>query len=163
MRLNVQYIPLNKIKPNLSNNITEHVKKLHTIMWDCMHIMVVKKGNDGNFTIVSGNDRLQYLKKHTKNKYAPCIIDERKWMTELKCCFRRVFNLHTSSENKNARLRHLSPKSIAIVRAFLKEEPHFKNLSFTQKVKVLYLAFRYKKTVIQSMKMMVSNLQKNKN
>jgi hypothetical protein len=152
MRLNVQYIPMSKIKPNVSITITEHVKKLRNMMWDCMHIVVVKKDKSGYFTIISGNDRFEYLQKHTKTKYAPCIIDESRFKTELKFWFYRIFNLqHTEKDNKQIS-RELSPKSVSIIRSFLKEEPRYKRLSHIQKTKILILALRYKKTVISSMK-----------
>lgn len=162
MRLNVQYIPMNKIKPNLSIKINEHVKKLRNIMWDCMHILVVKKDNDGSFTIISGNDRYEYLQKHTKTKYAPCIIDENRFTTELKYWYYRVFNPRNLKKNSKHELRYLNPKSVSILRSFIKEEPRFKRLSHIQKTKILILAMRYKKTVISSMKSKVDEYMSSK-
>ncbi|RZT23996.1 MULTISPECIES: hypothetical protein [Fictibacillus] len=155
MRLNVQYIPLRKIKPNLTVKITEHIKKLRNIMWDCMHILVVKKEKDGTYTIISGNDRYEYLQKHTKNKCAPCIIDENKLSTELKYLFCRIFNVNKQEKENKDFFNKLSPKSISIIRNFLKEEPRFKSLSRVEKTKILILAIRYKKTVITAMKLKV--------
>jgi hypothetical protein len=43
MKFTIQYIPLDKIKPDLSLKITEHIKKLQRLMWDCMFVLVVKK------------------------------------------------------------------------------------------------------------------------
>lgn len=155
MRLNVQYIPMSKIKPNLSVKITEHIKKLRNIMWDCMHILVVKKEKDGNYTIISGNDRYEYLQKHTKNKFAPCIIDENKMLTELKYWICRVFNVHKPDKGNKDFFNKLSPKSVSIIRDFLREEPRFKSLSRLEKTKVIILAVRYKKTVITAMKLKI--------
>ncbi|MFD1356556.1 hypothetical protein ACFQ4X_01495 [Fictibacillus halophilus] len=163
MRLNVQYIPMNKIKPNISIKINEHVKKLRNIMWDCMHILVVKKDKDGSFTIISGNDRFEYLQKHTKTKYAPCIIDESRFTAELKYWYYRVFNPKNSEKNNKHESWYLNPKSVSILRSFLKEEPRFKRLSHIQKTKILILAMRYKKTVISSMKLKVDECLSKKN
>jgi hypothetical protein len=160
MRLNVQYIPMSKIKPNFSVKITEHIKKLRNVMWDCMHILVVKKEKDGNYTIISGNDRYEYLQKHTKNKFAPCIIDENKMFTELKYWIHRIFNVHKQEKEKKDFFNKLSPKSVVIIRNFLKEELRFKSLSPAEKAKVLILALRYKKTVMTSMKLKVDECLK---
>jgi hypothetical protein len=160
MKLNVQYIPMSKIKPNLTVKITEHVKKLRNIMWDCMHILVVKKDKDGNFIIISGNDRYDYLQKHTKNKFAPCIIDENKLSTEFKYWIHRVFNLEIHEKERKDLFDKISPKSVSIIRGFIKEDPRFKNLSRLEKTKVLILALRYKKTVITSMKLKVDECLK---
>lgn len=44
MKFTIEYIPLNKIKPDLSLKITKHMKKLQRLMWDCMmYVLVVKK------------------------------------------------------------------------------------------------------------------------
>jgi hypothetical protein len=160
MRLNVQYIPMSKIKPNFTVKITEHIKKLRNVMWDCMHILVVKKEKDGNYTIISGNDRYEYLQKHTKNKFAPCIIDENKMFTELKYWILRIFNVHKQEKENKDFFNKLSPKSVVIIRNFLKEEPRFKSLSTAEKTKVLILALRYKKTVMTSMKLKVDECLK---
>jgi hypothetical protein len=155
MKLNVQYIPLSKIRPNLTGKITEHIKKLRNIMWDCMHILVVKKEKDGNYTIISGNERYEYIQKHTKNKFAPCIIDENKLCTELRYWLYRVFNVHLQEKESKDIFDKISPNSVSIIRYFLKEEPRFRSLSRLEKTKVLILALRYKKTVITSMKLKV--------
>lgn len=155
MRLNVQYIPLYKIKPSLPIKINEHVKKLRNIMWDCMHILVVKKDKDGSFTIICGNDRFEYLRKHTKTKYAPCIIDENRFTAELMNWYYRVFHPSNHKKNIKKESKCINSKSVSIFRTFLKEEPRFKQLSPIQKTKILILAIRYRKTVISSMKLKV--------
>ncbi|MCM3717350.1 hypothetical protein [Fictibacillus phosphorivorans] len=120
-----------------------------------MHILVVKKEKDGSYTIISGNDRYEYLKKHTKNKFAPCIIDENKLTTDFKYWLNRVFNRHYLEGQKNNVMEKISPKSVSIIRAFLKEEPRYKRLTRLEKIKVLLLAIRYKKTVTAAMKLKV--------
>ncbi|MED2970748.1 hypothetical protein P4361_00480 [Fictibacillus sp. B-59209] len=150
MKFTVQYIPLSSIKPGISIKITEHLKKLRTIMWDCMHVLVVQKSKkDGHYVVVSGQDRLDYLKKHTKNKYAPCIVDE---PSSLKTWLTRLSGRQPIDDFP------MHPKSWSIVRSFLTKEPRFKKLSRPQQIKVLLLAVRYKKTVIASMQNRVSQI-----
>ncbi|MDR7071321.1 hypothetical protein [Fictibacillus barbaricus] len=164
MRLNVEYIPLSKIKPDLSIKVTEHVKKLRRIMWDCMHILVVRKNNNGQYTIISGEDRLEYLQKHTKNKFAPCIIDENKVKTEIKYWVSRLFHLQTINHNKYpSSMERITPQSLSIIRKFLKQEPSFNQLNHFQKIKVLLVAVQYKKTAVHAMRLLVKNLQKKEN
>jgi hypothetical protein len=160
VKLTVQYIPLSKIKPDLTMKITDHVKKFRSIMWDCMHILVVRKNrNDGSYTIVSGHDRLEYLQKNTKMKFAPCIIDESSTSTKIKHSYRRVFNKQIPKEFKNIITEKITPKSLAIIRKFLMEDPRFRTLSRGQQLRVLFLAIRYKKTVVSSMKKLVGEIQ----
>ncbi|MDN4071708.1 hypothetical protein [Fictibacillus terranigra] len=155
MKFTVQYIPLSSIKSGISIKLTEHLKKLRNIMWDCMNVLVVQKSKkDGHYVVVSGQDRLDYLKKNTKNKYAPCIVDEpsgfKTWLTRF-------------SGRQPIDDFPMHPKSWKIVRAFLTKEPRFQNLSRAQQMKVLLLAVQYKKTVIASMQNRVSQIVKMQN
>lgn len=160
MKLNVQYIPLEKIKPNFTIKLTEHVKKLRGMMWDCMNMLVVKKDKNGGFTIISGNDRYEYLTKHTKHKYAPCIIDEYPIKTDIKYWLNRLRRPEKMEKENNDWLSRdkMCPTAISIVRAFFKEDTRFKKLSHIQRLKVILLAVRYKKTVIGSMKTKVEDI-----
>ncbi|MEH7436628.1 hypothetical protein V7182_03955 [Neobacillus drentensis] len=152
MKFTIQYIPLNKIKPDLSLKITEHIKKLQRIMWDCMFVLVVKKNRkDGSYIIVSGQDRFESLKKHTKNIYAPCIVDKSS-STGMMSWFHRLRNKQPLDDFP------LMPPSWSIVRSFLKQEPRFKNLSRSEQIRVLLIAARYKKTVIYSMRTTVNEI-----
>lgn len=153
MKFTVQYIPLSKIEPDYSLKITEHMKRLQRVMWDCMNIMVVKKNSkDGSYTVVSGFDRLNYLTKYTGKKYAPCLVGDdntgfKSWILRYKQPLDDF---------------PLPPKSWSIVREFLKREPRFKNLSRSQQIRVLLLGLRYKKTVIATMKNSVNQIVGNK-
>ena len=153
MKFTIEYIPLNKIKPGLSLKITEHMKKLQRLMWDCMlNLLIVKKNRkDDSYIIVSGQDRFEYLKKHTKNIYAPCIVDKSDF-TGMKSWFYRFRNKQPLSDFP------LVPTTWLIVRSFLKQEPRFKSLSRSQQIRVLSLAVRYKKTVIYTMKTTVDEI-----
>ncbi|WP_257351629.1 hypothetical protein [Pseudalkalibacillus decolorationis] len=152
MKFTVQYIPLSNIKPDLPLKITEHIKRLQGLMWDCMYILVVKKDrNDGNYILVSGRERFEHLRKHTKNLYAPCIVDESS-PSGIKSWMHRIRNKQPLDDFP------MAPKSWSIVRTFLKKEPRFKKLSRVQQIKVLYLGARYKKTVILSMQTKVNQL-----
>lgn len=144
MRVNVQYIPLNKLKPDLSVKMTQNIQRLRSLMADCMHLIAVKKNKkNGQYIILSGHDRYEYLRKHTNKKYAPCIIDESKVSSGVKSLIQRFPEI-TSEQ--------MVPTSLSIIRAYLKQDPHFSRLSYHQQLKVLLLAIRYKKTVIRSMK-----------
>ncbi|MFC3883484.1 hypothetical protein ACFOU2_08145 [Bacillus songklensis] len=155
MKFTVQYIPLSKIKPDLPSKMTEHIKKLQSLLWDCMYILVVKKNRkDGSFTIVSGLERFEYLRKHTKNIYAPCIVDD-STSSGIKSWIQRLRNKQPLDDFP------MMPTSWSIVRSFLKQEPRFSNLSRSQQIKVLLLGVRYRKTVILSMKTMVNQILRN--
>ena len=157
MKFTIQYIPLDKIKPDLSLKITEHIKKLQRLMWDCMFVLVVKKNRkDGSYIIVSGQDRFESLKKHTKNIYAPCIVDKSNSSTGMKSWLQRLRNKQPLDDFP------LMPTSWSIVRSFLKQEPRFKHLSRSEQIRVLLIAVRYKKTVIYSMKTTVNEILRSK-
>ncbi|OIK15742.1 hypothetical protein BIV60_08300 [Bacillus sp. MUM 116] len=155
MKFTIQYIPINKIKPDISQKITEHIKKLQRLMWDCMFVLVVKKNRkDGSYTILSGQDRFESLKKHTKNIYAPCIVDKSS-STGIISLFYRIWKKQPLDDFP------LMPPSWSIVRSFLKQEPRFNNLSRSEQIRVLLIAARYKKTVIYTMKTTVDHILRN--
>jgi hypothetical protein len=155
MKFTIQYIPLSKIKPDLSVKITEQIKRLQRLMWDCMFVLVVRKNRkDDSYIIVSGQDRYESLRKHTKNIYAPCIVDK-STSSRILTWFHRLRNKQPLDDFP------LMPTSWSIVCTFLKQEPRFKNLSRSQQLRVLLLAARYKKTVIYSMKTTVNEILRN--
>ncbi|MFG6497701.1 hypothetical protein P8610_20255 [Fictibacillus sp. UD] len=160
MKLNVQYIPLHKIKPNLTIKITEHVKKLRNRMWDCMYMLVVKKEKNNDFSIICGNDRYEYLTKHTKNKYALCIIDEQSNETGVEDWFKGLYRAERRKSGKEWVRDNMSNNSISIIRAFIREDKRFKELSHFQRLKVILIAVKYKNTVITCMKSKVGDLLK---
>ncbi len=156
MKFTVQYIPLSKINPDLSVKVTEHIKKLQHLMWDCMYILVVKKNRaDGSYTLLSGLERYDHLRNKTRNVYAPCIVDDND-PSRIKAIILRIRNKQPLDDFP------LAPKSWSIVRAFLKKEPRFQKLSRYQQIKVLLLGARYKRTVILSMQNRVDQLLKEK-
>ncbi|MCF6139203.1 hypothetical protein [Pseudalkalibacillus berkeleyi] len=154
MKFTVHYIPLSKIKQGSKVNITERIKRLQGIVWDCMYLIVVKENQkDGSYTLVSGLERYDYLKNFTKNVYAPCLVDQ-STPTGWKGWF---YRLRKKDQNGDY---PLIPKSWSIVRTFLKQEPRFKDLSRFQQIRVLYLGARYKRTVILTMQKRVNQLMK---
>ncbi len=154
MKFTVQYIPLSKIKPDASLKVTNHMKKLQRLVWDCMNIIVVKKNSkDEYYTILSGLEHFEYLRKYTKKIYAPCIVDDRT-SSGIKAWFNRLRKKQPLDDFP------MVPKSWSIVRSFLKQEPRFNHLSRTQQIKVLILALRYKRTVISAMKSRVNEIAK---
>lgn len=153
MKFTVHYVPLKKIKTGSKVMITDRLKKLRTYMLDCMNVMVVKKNQkEDSYSLIYGLNQYQYLQKYSNKKYVPCIIDE----SEKKSWGRLVQRFQNSTFMDIP----LSPKSWSIVHAFLKEEPRFQKLTFTEKMKVILLAVRYKRTVIQSMKNKIDELNK---
>jgi hypothetical protein len=155
----VQYIPLSKIKPDFPVKMTQHIKNLRKLMWDCMHLLIVRKNRkDGNFIIVSGLDRFEYLRKHTNKKYAPCIVDESKASARVKSWIHRPWNRQLLQNVPLIKPERMMPASWSIIRVFLKQEPRFVQLSRSQKIKVLLLGVRYKKTAVLSMKAMVDDI-----
>ncbi|KAA9029110.1 hypothetical protein [Niallia endozanthoxylica] len=153
MKFTIEYIPLSKIKPDLSLKMTKHLKKLQRLMWDCMmYVMVVKKNRkDGSYIIVSGQDRFENLKKHTKNMYAPCIVDKSDYIGR-QLWFHRLWKKQPLDDFP------FMPTSWLIVRSFLKQEPRFQNLSRSEQIRVLRIAACYKKTVIYTMKKRVDDI-----
>ncbi len=129
------------------------MKKLQRLMWDCMmYVMVVKKNRkDGSYIIVSGQERYENLKKHTKSLYAPCIVDKSDSNGMLSLFYRL---------QKKQPLDDFPfmPTSWSIVRSFLKKEPRFQNLSRSEQLRVLRIAACYKKTVIYTMKKTVDDI-----
>ncbi|WP_342431568.1 hypothetical protein [Neobacillus sp. FSL H8-0543] len=127
MKFTIQYLPLSKIKPGVSLKITEQVKKLQRLMWDCMFVLVVKKNRkDDSYTIVSGQDRYESLRKHTKSIYAPCIVDKSQ-SAGIIPWFYRLRNKQSLDDFP------LMPTSWSIFRSFLKQEPRFNQLSRANK------------------------------
>jgi hypothetical protein len=155
MSFSVQYIPLNKIKPDGSAKMTHNIKLIRKFIWDCMYLLAVEENpKEGNFIIVSGIQRYEYLRKHTNNKYTPCIVLNRKLSSEVKSLVDHLF--------PNMKAERITPASWSILRSFLQQEPRFINLSLGQQIKVLLLGIRYKKTVIQSMRALVDQLSRHK-
>ncbi|TLS35483.1 hypothetical protein [Pseudalkalibacillus caeni] len=152
MKFTVQYIPLSKIKADRSIKVTEQLKKLQRLVWDCMYLLVVRKnGNDGFYTLLDGLERFEHLKKRTKNIYAPCIIAKSR-PSRMKSLFAICFNKQPLDDFP------MKPVSWSIVRSFLKQEPRFSQLSRTQQIKVLILGIRYKRTVIGSMRARINQM-----
>lgn len=157
----VQYVPLSKIKPDVPAKMTSHIRKLRSMMWDCMHLLVVRKNqNDGSYVLLLGNERYEFLSKHTKKLVAPCLVDdsypkvkgqEPSWLNR----FRRK-RMHALFPD--IKLGSITPAAWSIIRTFLKEEPRFKQLTRRQQIHVLVQAFRYRKIVVASMKMKVDQL-----
>lgn len=155
VKFTVEYIPLNKIKPDLSIKITEHIKKLQRLMWDCMFVLVVRKNRkDNTYTIISGQDRYESLRKHTKSLYAPCIVDK-STSSGIVPWYHRFRRKQPHDDFP------LTPASWSIVRSFLKQEPRFRTLTRSQQIRILLLAARYKKTVISTMRITVEDILKN--
>ncbi|MBP1930184.1 hypothetical protein [Ammoniphilus resinae] len=142
--INVQYIPLKKLKPDGSYKMNKSIQKLRNLMLDCMYIVAVKKNKkSGKYIVVSGHDRYEYLKNHTTNKYVPCIVDEGKISKGVKSLIHRFPGIDQDQ---------LVPASVKIIQTYIKQDPRFFKLPYSQQLRVLLLALRYKRTVINSMK-----------
>ncbi|QYR21073.1 hypothetical protein KZ483_25700 [Paenibacillus sp. sptzw28] len=159
MRYTVQYIPLSKIKPDLSARITQRVKELRKAAHDCMNLLIVRKSRKARgYVIVSGINHFKYLKNHTNKKYAPCLIDESKALSNLASLIHRFRKRKLPYEVPYIKPDRLAGGSWSIINSFLKQEPRFKRLSRSQQIKVLRLGFQYKRTTISSMKAKVNDL-----
>ncbi|MBD0379526.1 hypothetical protein [Paenibacillus sedimenti] len=153
MRFSVQYVPLDKIKPDVPAKMTSHLRKLRCLMWDCMHLLVVRKNRkDGSYSILLGNDRYEYLRSHTKKWAAPCLVDESKPRSQVKSWLTRLRSDTLLNNFPHINRERTTPATWSIVRRFLNEETRMKQLTRRQQIRVLALAFRYKKTVVASMK-----------
>lgn len=155
MRFTVQYIPLRKLRPAPSAPLTARLRAVRKVLWDCMHLMAVRKNRKGGgYTVVSGRERYEHLVKHTNKTHAPCIVDDAappdSGRARLRFFLRPPLPLPRDFPALDE--GRLAPKSRSIVRQFLKREPRFYRLSRTQQLKVLMLALRYKKTVLAAMK-----------
>jgi hypothetical protein len=158
MKFTVQYIPLNKIKPDLSIRMTQHLKAVRRLVWDGMHLLAVRRNKDGQYYVLLGLDRYEYLTKHTNKKFAPCIVEDGRNAGSVNSWLQRLRNQRLLSLFPDMNLKKMNPKSKSIIRAFLKQEPRFVRLSRSQQMKVLLLGIRYKRTVTASMKAMVDDL-----
>ncbi|UFT99980.1 hypothetical protein KO561_03180 [Radiobacillus kanasensis] len=152
MKFTVEYIPLSKIKTDLSLKLTERIRRLRMFMLDCMHLLVVKKDKkNDSYTLLGGENQLEYLKKHTNQTYAPCIVDVEKRKSKLLAILRKDVEREDHP---------MIPSGWSIIRSFLKEEPRFRELSRMDQLKVLMIGVRYKKTVIETMKNTVHQLHR---
>jgi hypothetical protein len=153
MRYTVQYIPLSKIKPGISVRITQRMKELRQAAQDCMHLLVVRKSRkEGGYIIVSGAGHYEYFKKHTRKKSAPCLVDESKASSGLGALMSLLRRRKLPHDIPFLHPERLAPASLSIMRAFMRQDPRFKQLSRRQQIKVLRLGLQYKKTTISAMK-----------
>ncbi|WP_036643836.1 hypothetical protein [Paenibacillus sp. oral taxon 786] len=163
MRFTVQYIPLNKLRPGISVQLTQRIKSLRKAAQDCMHLMVVRKSRKhGGYIIVSGNHHYEFLRKHTKNTVAPCLVDQGKTSERVESLIHYFRKPNLPYEVPRVQRDRTSASSWSIIRKFLRQEPRFRQLSRTQQLKVLRLAIQYRKTTIQSMKAKVDGYLRTK-
>jgi len=161
MRFTIQYIPLKKIDASATVRITERIKKLRAVVWDSSHLLAVKKNRrDGGYTVVAGHDRYRYLKAHSSNLYAPCVLDESKEHAEsaVPSWIRTFRNRRLPKRLPKFHPEKMTPAGWSIIRAFAKAEPRFERLTRWQQAKVLLLAVRYKKTVVKQMRAVVDEM-----
>jgi len=158
----IRYIPLSRIKPDRAVPKTPGLKRLRTLLQDCMHLLAVRRsGEDGFYTLVSGYDRYEYLRKHTGKTHAPCIVDQGRdppgpvsWIGRLRS--RRIRQVRGGFPELDS--YRILPASASILRTFLRKERRFGRLPRTRQLKVLLLAIRYKKTVLNAMKAKVDEM-----
>jgi hypothetical protein len=163
MRFTVQYIPLDKIKPGISDQLNRRVKDLQKAARDCMHLLIVRKNKkDGGFILLSGTQQYEYLKKFTKNHSVPCIVDKSGTSFRLPSILPRMRKRKLPYELPYLKPERIQPNSWNIIRSFMKQEPRFARLSRKQQLKVLFMAMQYKKTTIRSMKARVDDVLKKK-
>lgn len=155
----VQYVPLSKIKPDVPAKMTSHIRKLRSMMWDCMHLLVVRKNqNDGSYVILLGNERYEFLSKHTKKLVAPCLVDDSMPKIQEPYWLNRFRRKRLHEHFPGIKIERITPAAWSIIRTFLKEEPRFKQLTRRQQIQVLVQAVRYRKIVVASMKTKVDQM-----
>jgi hypothetical protein len=148
MKVTIQYIPLHKIKSGASVSMTDQVRKLRGVLWDCMHLLAVRRHKkSGHYIVVSGHKHYEFLRNHTNKKRVPCIVEKGSITTTIRSKVHQWRNQGLLHYFPKTHLERLTPSSASIIRSFLKQEPRFKQLSPSQQIKVLILAVRYKKTV----------------
>ncbi|MDQ0061395.1 hypothetical protein [Paenibacillus harenae] len=162
MRYTVRYLPLNRIKPgDMSAKITQRIKELRKTAQDCMHMLIVRKSKkEGGYLVISGHSHFDYLKKHTNKKNVACLVDESKVSSKLSSLIHHFRKQKLANHVPYANPERLVGSSWSIIKRFLKQDPRFKNLSRSQKIKVLRLGLQYKKTTITSMKAKVDEFLK---
>lgn len=166
MKFTVQYIPMNKIKTDAAGPMTQHMRNLSSVLWDCMHLLIVRRDKkSGNYTLIGGQTRFEHLRKHTTKKYAPCIIDTSSSEEEPRSWWKRFVRGRSKTELKHLphlQLGKLTPASMSVIRSFLKREPRFTQLTRVQQLKVLFMGVRYKQTTIQAMRASVDEMKMRK-
>lgn len=155
MKFTIRYIPLNQIKPAAPGAVTERIKQLRRLMGDCMHVIAVRPNeSEGTYSLLTGQDRLDYMLNHTKKKYAPCIVDKRHMLKERGRLIAMLSKLFAPLA-RSGLLHELAPARRSIIHTFLKTEPRFRELPRLQQWKVLLLAVRYRQTVLAIMRLAV--------
>lgn len=152
MKFNIEYIPISKIKPDLSSKMTQRIKKMQNLLWDCVYLLAVRKKKDGNYVVLSGHDRYEYLRKHTTKQSVPCIVDEANLSSETKSFLHWFRHQELPYRIPLSKPKRWVPATFTIVRVFIKEDPRFFDLTPMQQFKVLLIGIHYKKTVVASMK-----------
>jgi hypothetical protein len=161
MRFTVQYIPLDKIKPGTAGKLSQRVKALQQMAWDSMHLLIVQKNRKGGtYTILTGCDRYDYLRKHTKRTHAPCLVDAQRSLLRLPSWLPRLPKRKLPYPVPSVQPSRIQDGSWSIIRTFMKQEPRFRSLSRRQQLQVLLLGIRYKRTTIRSMKSKVDDILK---
>ncbi len=149
MRFTVQYIPLRKIRPGESAGMTSRLRKLRGLMWDSLHLLVVRRNRkDGSYKLLIGRSRYDYLVTHTKKIAAPCLVDESPARSRIRAYGTRLRRF----------IRHAP--SMAIIRTFMRAEPRFRRLTRRQQLQVLLLAVQYRDTVVATMIAKVDQMNK---
>lgn len=164
MKFTIQYIPLDQIEPHASLAAAKPFGKLHRFMRDCLaHLLIVRRNaKGGKYTLLNGQERYAFLLKHTRKKFAPCLIDKDGAPYGKSAPFHRITALKLLDLIPGWRLEQTAiAQSFSIICSFIKAEPRFHDLKLRQKIRVLMLAVRFKRTTAASMKAMVQYLQEN--
>ncbi|MCR2805226.1 hypothetical protein [Paenibacillus soyae] len=123
-------------------------------------LIVRKSRKDGGYIVVSGHSHLDYLKKHTKKSTVACLVDESKLSSKVSSFLYYFRKPKLPSYVPYIKPERLIGSSGAIIQRFLRQDPRFKTLSRSQKIKVLRIGLQYKKTTIASMRAKVDELLK---
>ncbi|PZE21692.1 hypothetical protein [Paenibacillus xerothermodurans] len=156
MKYTVQYVPISKIMPGPVGKLTKRTHELRKAAQDCMHLLIVRKNKKNKgYIIVSGHNHYEYLKRHTRNKLVPCLVDGNKLLLTLSTL---VSRLQLPMLPNDARDMIPTGSSWTIIKSFLKQEPRFRRLSRRQQIRVLRLGLQYKSTTLSAMRAKVDDL-----
>lgn len=161
MRYTVQYIPLDKIKPELYVKTTRRSKELRKVAQDCMQLLIVRKNRKaGGYVIVNGINYYEHYRRYAKKSVVPCLVDEGKLASALTLLMNRIRKRKMPYELPYINTDQIAGNSWSIIRSFLQQDPRMKKLTRREQLKVLRLGIQYKKTTLRAMKAKVDELLK---
>jgi len=137
------------------------MKELQKVAQDYVHLLIVRKSRkDRCYIIVNGNNNFEFLKNHTKKKFAPCLVAESKASESFSSIVHRFRKRKLPFDLPPNKVDKINAASWSIINSFLKKEPRFKQLPLNQQIRIIWIALRYKKATLLAMRKKVDQLLK---